>query len=81
MDEDDNKEVVVFGIRKEGDEVVKVKRRMKGNNVDKGFKSMEGEMEGYREMMRNKDRMEKGREVFVLSTRKELKTYRMVFNM
>ncbi|WP_260843630.1 YycH family regulatory protein, partial [Staphylococcus epidermidis] len=50
IDEDDNKEVVVFGIRKEGDEVVKVKRRMKGNNVDKAFKSIEADMERYTEI-------------------------------
>lgn len=80
IDQDHNNHVVLYAISKDRHEVVKLKTTMKGNNVDKAFKSIEPDMQPYTEIITNKDTIDKATHVFAPSKPKDLKTYRMVFN-
>ena len=59
IDQDHNNHVVLFAISKDRHEVVKLKTTMKGNNVDKAFKSIEPDMQPYTEIITNKDTIDK----------------------
>ena len=79
IDQDHNNHVVLYAISKDRHEVVKLKTTMKGNNVDKAFKSIEPDMQPIRKSSRIKIQSTK-QHVFAPSKPKDLKTYRMVFN-
>lgn len=68
IDQDHNNHVVLYAISKDRHEVVKLKTTMKGNNVDKAFKSIEPDMQPYTEIITNKDTIDKATRVCTKQT-------------
>ncbi|KAB7644683.1 MULTISPECIES: two-component system activity regulator YycH [Staphylococcus] len=81
IDQDHEGHVVLYAISKDRHQVVKMKTSVKGQDVNQSLTSLKSDMEKYTEIITNKETIDKATHIFAPKKPKDIKTYRMVFNI